>query len=578
MNETIGVKGGHNDYRRTLKIKEQQRKKIVQMEEEQELKELETRVKKQQKYVLIKTLPIVIVGQTLKTLYDTATERKDVDIEDVNSKWRIKEYGLDHTTESLQEKRAREEARKERLVGTQKVIVQMGDGRQVEVKLPEKSEKNILDEINIFKNPIVKKEKKDEKSKVVQEKNENVSSNKKSEEISDKQEIENPVREVIQEDILLPKTKAFISDDDRSYTSEISEDSLSKTARDKLSKLKARKIIDEYEKQLKDIRYDLRQLVFEYNILVDEADEAVVSEEMTIVLDKLSDVISRVDELKRKIAIEDLDKYDDNYIYTLVEDYLKEFKDKRLVSEIKDSPLYILIAEKLDELDTKKDSLSHKVEAKKEVLEEKEERFDILKEKFINIDKINKELLAFQNEQDSLLREIREKVKNATSVEEKIEVQVQAMNRQSKKLFRLLALSMLFPGARSAKSMAASAAAYLYFMNNIMKPKTTTRKYQVITVKDYSKDIEKSISAIDDASLLLGKTSKQIDKMISQINSDFADYFGIIKEADELISNLKKIKEEISEKEYEMEKIKEEQRIMLEKNNAKVKKIGTYEM
>lgn len=576
MNETIGAKGGHNDYRRILKIKEKKKKEIINQAEEQEIKELERKVKKQQRYVLIKTLPIVLVGQTIKTLYETATGKEDKDIQEANSKWRIKEYGIDHTTESIQERKLLEKAEKQRTADKEEIVqVVLEDGRKVTVVLPERPKKQtVLDEINIFKYSKTDNYKKQEEVTREEEKSEIVEEKEKVIE-------EKPTKQAVQDFIAVPTTKVGIEEKENEFTDDFSrgEDvGLSERSQVKLDKLKARKIIDEYEKQLKDIRYDLRQLVFEYNVLVDEAEQAVVSKEMENVLEKLSDVIRRIDELKRKIAIDDLDKYDDNYIYTLVEGYLEEFKDKKLVEEIKDSPLYILIAEKLEELDVKKNGLSREVDAKKEQLEEKEEKFELLKEKFINIDKINKELLAFQDEQDRILREVREKVKNAVSVQEKVEVQVEAMNRQSARLFRLLSLSMLFPGARSARSMAATAAAYLYFVNNILNPKTTTKKYKVITVRDYSKDIEKNMGALDDAFDLLGKTSKQIDKMISQISDEFSDYFGIIKEADELIANLKKVKAEISEKEYEMEKIKEEQRLILEKNNAKVMKRGTYPM
>ncbi|MBR5370281.1 MAG: hypothetical protein IK137_03140 [Bacilli bacterium] len=66
MDETIGVKGGHNDRRRTLIISKKQKEKLKKYQEEKELKELEKEVKRKQKYTLIKTLPIVIVGQTIK--------------------------------------------------------------------------------------------------------------------------------------------------------------------------------------------------------------------------------------------------------------------------------------------------------------------------------------------------------------------------------------------------------------------------------------------------------------------------------------------------------------------------------
>ena len=553
MNETIGVKGGHNDRRRSLKIKNAQKSKILEEEEQLRLKELEKKVKKQQRYTLIKTLPIVIAGGVAKTLYDTATGKRTVDLEDVRSKWNVKEYSVDHTTESIQEAEKREHDEK----NTKEVVVVREDGRKEIVRVPIEPKKTILDDIHIFFGTPVEEKRED-----------------KQEQVSPVQ-IEEPTKESTQDYIPMIGVRPKAKGSDDSF---IDEESLSPENREKLQKLKARKIVDEYEKQLKDIRFDLRNLIFDYNVLVQDASEAVVSEETIIILDKLSDVIDRVEELKRRIKIDDLDKYDDNYIYTLVEEYLDEFRDKKLISEIKDSPLYVLIAEKLEELDGKKDDLNQKVEAKKERLAEKEEKFEQLREKYFNLDTVNAELLKFQYEQDALLREVQEKVRDAVSVQEKVEVEVQAMSRQSRRFLRMLTLSMFFPGARAAKSMAAAAAAYLYFMNNILRPKTTTKRYRVITVKDYSRDIEASLDSIGNALDLLGKTSKQVDKMITLVSEEFKDYIGVIKECDELLYNLHKLKNEMKEKEYEMEKIKKEQELVLEKNNAKVKTMGTYPM
>jgi len=571
MNETIGAKGGHNDLRKALKIKEKKKKKNKAIEEDEALRELEKKVKRQQRYTLIKTLPIIIVGGTVKTFYDTSQGKKSVDLEEDNSKWKIKEYGLDHTTESLQEKDRREKEASQK----KKIIVIDGTGRKIVVEVPledSKKDETVLDDSQKITTTLPTEKEKDEKNSLdeIQE---------------EKKQIEKPVEEVVQNDIPMPKAKIGYDEetleDDYNYSGYLEFGdvaSLPSHIKEKFEKLKARKIIDEYEKQLKDVRYDLRKLIFDYNVLVAESDEAIVSKETEIILDKLSEVINKIEELKRKIRIEDLDKYDDNYIYTLIEGYLEEFRDKKLVSEIKDSPLYILISEKLDELDTKKDALNKKVEEKKEGLEDKEKDFEKLKEKFFNLDKINKELVKFQDEQNALLKEVQEKVLNAVDVQEKVQVEVEAMSRQSRRLLRMITLSMFFPGARSAKSMATSAAAYLYFMNNILRPKTVEKKYKVITVKDYSKDIENSIKSISDAYELLGKTSKQVDKMISLINEEFKDYIGVIPECDELLSNLRKLNSELKEKEYEMDKMKKEQELVLEKNNSKVKTMGTYPM
>ena len=62
------------------------------------------------------------------------------------------------------------------------------------------------------------------------------------------------------------------------------------------------------------------------------------------------------------------------------------------------------------------------------------------------------------------------------------------------------------------------------------------------------------------------------------MESEFKDYLGVIPDVDEVLSNLRKIKSEIEEKEYEMKKIKEEQEKVLEANNSKVLKRGEYPM
>ena len=66
--------------------------------------------------------------------------------------------------------------------------------------------------------------------------------------------------------------------------------------------------------------------------------------------------------------------------------------------------------------------------------------------------------------------------------------------------------------------------------------------------------------------------------MISKIKEEFKDYIGVIKECDELLSNLEKTRSNLHEKEYELEKIKSKQEKELERNNAKVLTRGTYSM
>ena len=562
MNETIGVKGGKNDRRRTIKIKEAQKKKLNEIVEEHELKELEKEVKKQQVFTLLKTLPIAIAGGTFKTLYDTAVG-KPIDKEEVNSKWRIKEYDSDVST--LQHG---EEPKEKKVIVTP-------TGEKVVVYIDVESKKNIFEDIlnipentrsDIYEEDI--KDNTDKKDNVVDISIDNkVDNNYKRKNVSQKTD-ENVYENINRVGI----------DTEIENNIDYGDIELSDTSRNTLQKLKARKILSEYERQLKDVRYELRGLIFDYNVLADAENEIVLSDDAQIILDKLSDIINRIEILKDKIKITDLEKYDDNYIYTLIEGYLAEFKDKKLVSEMKDSPLYILISEKIDEIETKKNDLNKRVDKKKEILEEKEENFDKLKDKYYNIERFNKEISEFQAEQEALLRSIQEKVANAVSVEEKVKVEVEGMTRQSRRTLRMLTLQMLFPGPRMARGLAATTASYLYFMRNIVNPRTVTKKYKEIKVIDYSDDIKNNIALLESTSGMLNRTSSQIDKMIKMINEEYSDYFDVVPECRDLLSNLKKIKSNILEKEYEMEKVKEQQLLLLEKNNAKVKTRGQYPM
>lgn len=556
MNESIGAKGVGRDFRRTLIIKQKEKDKLKEFNEKQKLKKLEQEVRKKQIYTLIKTLPIAIAYETIKDVLpkkqstEPKKEEKDSFIEEKQEKQQdyievviVLEDGTKKTIKVAKEK------------------LEKLNKKENELEIPNKNEKEQEKTKEEIKEPILEEKQVINKPKGIGEETVEL--------IEEQQKIEEPVK----------SESKKVEEQVKSEGKKIEDfNDLTVSQQEKLNKLKSRKIIDVYGKQLKDIRYELRQLIFEYNTLVSQSEDMVESKEAEEILDKLSVIIEKLERLKDKINIENLDKYDDNYIYTLVEEYLEEFKDKKVISDIKDSKLYISISNKLDELDRKKDSFKKEVEEEKDKMELKEEALDKLKEKYYNIDKVNKDLEDFQYQQEIILRELRQKIDNATTVRERTEVQIEAMNRETRRMLRRLTLAMMIPGIRPVRAMATTAALYAQFMRNIINPRTVTRKYKVITVEDYSSSIEANIKEIDKASSVLNKTEKEIDKMIKLIKYEFSEYIGVIKECDELLANLDKVKGELHEKEYEIEKIKTKQEKELERNNAKVLAIGEYPM
>ena len=529
MNETIGVKGGKNDHRRRMIITKKTLEKLKLFQEEQkekELKELEKKVKLQQKLSLLVALPIATVGQVYETLTHADLKRKELLLKEV--------------IELLEKENCFSEK------DTQEIINALKEGNIF-----------LLDEELLSKLGFSF-----ETTKQVAEND--LRDLPQPEEVS--LETKEKILEIVEITLEEKQQELNVSKKEEQKAGIEEKDSVDT----KLDKLKNHKIIDEYETKLKDVRKDLRQLVFEYNVISEESENLYESKEAEELLDRLNAIIKKIDELKRRIDIPDIDKYDDNYLYTLVEEYIEEFKNKRFVSEIKDSELYIMISEKLDELDTKKDKLQNKIEDRKNELELDEDRIERMKESYYSFEKFNKDLVKFQEEQDFLLADIKDKVAKSTTITERVETQVVAMNRHTRRLMTLMAASMMLPGARSARGMATLAATYLYFMRQLTRPNTRTRTYRQIEVTDYRKEIESSIASLENVEEMLKKTSRQITSTINDFEREFKEYIDVFPECRELLDNLEKIKDEIEEKEHELKRIKEQQERQLEINNAKV--------
>ena len=552
MDETIGVKGGKQDRRRTIKIAKAKKKKLEELKEIEEIKELEKKVRKKQIYTLIKALPIALGGGFVKTIHDTALGKQQRDKEEENSKWRIKEYDGDVSPKTPVEAE----------------IEKLKKQKKKEIITPS-GEKIIIYFTNI-------PEHKKEKSEAPYDEQTIIEKDNEKEETKKKEQPKTILHVGIDKSNDSKKTTTLTQNKEENSANDSHVIEQDKKVDEKINNLKSRRIIEEYDRQLKEIRYELRNAIFEFNILVHEESEIVQKKEAEKILDNLSDLIDRIEIIKDKMNIDNYSQYDENYIYFLIETYFEDFKNKQIVKEIKESPFYIELSEKISELDSKKNKFKKKVEEKKEALDNKEEQFSKLKNKYLSLDRINSKLVKFQIEQERYLKDIQEKIENSKTITEKVEYEFQALDHQTNRMLRFMSLQMLLPGPMLARVMAASTLSHVFFINNIIRPQFIEKRYKVITVTDYSSEIKNSIDEIDNSIDLLGKTSQQIDRLISEINTKYKDYLGAIKECDEILSNLNKMKSNLKEKEFEMKKIKSKQQKELEKNDAKVLTRGKY--
>ncbi|MCI6107406.1 MAG: hypothetical protein PUE33_02920 [bacterium] len=563
MNETIGEKGGRRDRKRTIIITSENKKKLKEYYKKKKklkLEKLEREVKNLQLASFLVAVPISIAGNIYDAMFHVIDETKEEEKEKgLQKELRDKAKGLQveelHQTEKLELSETstyiedyQTNDRKFTDYGYPKTI----EGKMIVSLADNKKLNSVKTNIEITLPPQIAK------TQVSLTENNKLG---KKEDILNQTNQESKIEVLEEKQDTIPMPAAGMS---------FIENTVFQKAQDKT-------LVVKYEEKFKDIREELKELIYEYNVLAQETNDIYTSKEAENILHQLNMVIKKLEELKGKIKVEVADLENENYLIELVDGYIESFKNKKIVDEVKDSALYIMLADKVEELTTKTGSLNTKLEDKKEELELDEEKIETLKDAYYNYDNFNNQLISFQYEQDFMLKELEQRVQESTSITEQVEYRIQLMTKQSKRLLKMLALPMMIPGGRSAKAMATATAAYMYFMKNLMNPRLQQKKYRIISVTDYSREIENNISKVSDAINLIGKTSDKLEEMITKLEKDFKDYIDEIPECKELLSNLNKLLSELKQKEEELVKTKSKQENLLEKNNQKVKTLERVE-
>ena len=557
MNEAIGAKAGKRDRKRRIIITANQKKKIkqnYQRKKQERIKKLEKDVKNLELASFLVAVPIAVAGNTVETLLNLRDEKEDE---------RLEAKGLQIEERQKAKGLQKDELHKANKLELEETAVYIEDYQSNDRKFTDHGYPKTIDGKEIVGYPSKKtiEIKRKEYPKIVEAKvslEENNKRIERKETLEQKKEIE--IKGQQQTEIKAPTTQIENLEQNKIF-----------------QKVADKKIVAGYEEKLKEVRGELKKLIYEYNVLAQAAEDLTDSKEAEEVLQQLSIIIKKIEELKEKIKIENPEAENDTYLTEIVDQYIEEFSNKNTVAEVKDSELYIMIADKLEEVTEKTETLTNKVEDTKDKLELDEEAFANLKESYYNFENFNNQLIIFQNEQDYLLKDLEKKVSESTTVTEQVEYRVQLLNRQNKRLLQMIALPMLIPGNRSAKAIATATASYLYFMRNLLTPRLREQRYRVISVIDYSREIENNISRIEDATHTLGKTSNKLEEMIKKIEVDFKDYLDQIPECRELLNNLNKLLGDLKEKEEELEKTKQEQEKLLETNNQKVKTLPRTE-
>lgn len=572
MNENIGAKGGIQDRRRSFKIKKRNLEKLKRKKQKRDLNIL----KRNDIKTFFRIIPIAILGESFKVIFGNSKKQQRKTI--IITPDKIKKS-------NKHEKNIIEIVKKK----SPSIITTIPQKRkehreQINEMIPIDRNKTTKSDNNLDFEKKKKQQKKEQGEKQEYYKQKTSQPNQRNNKIITTfslshlalNNLKKHPKEIINVKTKYLQFKEKKSNKNKKNSNNYQEKPIVKGQKQqkKINRIIDTKIIEEYTKKLYDIRYSLKKLIYEYHNLVVESDDIYTKEQAEILLYKLNIIIKKIEELKQKIKIEDIDKYDDSYIYNLVNEYLKEFKDRKFIEEIKDSDLYITLSEKIQELDIEKEKLENKLELRKEKIASDEKDFEIIKKEFDIFAKFDQDLIKFQNEQIYLLKELESNIENSLTITEKVEKEVKAMNNRCKKLLELIALQMMIPKLKGTKNIITSTMIYMYYMRKILHPEVKTKKYKIINITDYSNDIENSLYQINNITEKLKNTSQKLNSLIKEFEEKYKEYFDIIPECKNLLYNLKKVQSNLREKEYEINKLKQQQQKNLETNNEKVKRLN----
>ena len=448
MNEDIGAKGGTNDRRRSSKIKKAAEKKRLT---EEELKELEKKVKKKQLISFITVAPLALINAIINTFTGkTVKNKKNV------------------------------------------------------------SPKN--------KNTDVPKDDKVKEDSVIDSENQSL-------------DIENKEQDNI----------------------ELLDDENNRKVDDLVEKLKEKQIVSDYEEKLKEIRIQLRNSYFEEEILLEAFElENNPSEEN---LDKLNELIDRLEKYRESIKINADIEIDDDYISALSEEELRELEHESTLLENTKYEVIKSIDKKVEEIKIIEDSVTERLEERKEIKELDDEKFDELKEQQSSIEDFKDELDDFQVQQQRIVRIVGQKISINNNL---LKSSIQLSGIALASTFALMAMKrqMRIPGVRSGRRLFNIAAIYLFYSGMMKQNKLLDNRRKTIELEEYIKDIETNIDEMDKILANIKSSMNRIKDQISQLSQQFSQYAENI-EFKKLIANLEQMQKALEEKEYEIQKMKE---------------------
>lgn len=342
------------------------------------------------------------------------------------------------------------------------------------------------------------------------------------------------------------------------------------------------KVIREFERILKDSRFEMRQLILEYNLLVKDADNLYeteeakqMTEEMDLLLERLKKIKEQFKVFEDSINFDKIFQLEDHYFTEAIEVYKKAINEEHLIEQqlqdFKRDPAYVSIVEKIIEFEAKEEKLEQKVKQRQEELELRDEKLDEMKENYLVLEDFSEEMESIQKEQERILNQIEQHLKESADVTQHVEEQIKFSGNFLARHLMMLSLLHSIPTLQAAGIVAVTGAMAAQQMRNLLFPqKGSTKTIITYHVNNYHEEIKSTIHDVTKITNFLDEGIQQIQELKKDFEIEFEEYFHVLPEFKGLLEEIEKVEETLLEKQEDIEKIGKKLETSLEINDQKV--------
>lgn len=457
--------------------------------------------------------------------------------------------------------------------------------KQVITLPPIPTEEDKKDEINEVKNIVPNKE---DTNKIKEDVKKVVSHEKQQEEKSDHKSNELKISITDREPDPLINARIEVKSSPAITTpfkEEKKEDKLETLQQDNEKSVES-STLDEIEIMLKRNWHELENIRYELNIIKEQEEKETDTKEVEILLERLEKLIKKLEEIKKDFYNKNFKEIykshnSDAYIMHLINEYKDAIKNddrsNASILQIKQIEEYINIIDEIIDIEKETDKLNYTLEDKKEEYNIRDDEFEDLKDSYYDIEKEEKFITSFLKEQDYILKEIDEKVKNSTTITKTVEYKSELVINYTKllKATLLLATANMFPPTRKGNALRAGLMVSSVFnFANVVSPRIREDKtITKVRYIDYSDVIHNQMDSLNNITSSIKQAIEIIKVLKSDFAKEFSEYAKVIPEFNNMMLKLNDIEKELIIKNDIIKDYNQRLDETLSKNNVKVKSL-----